>query len=78
MVTAGLGGAFLLATGKVKQHVMQDFSKIPINTEEELNNWLRFYNMSAPLVALGTFVSSDPVSIINLNQNLLIYFIFIP
>lgn len=58
--TVGLGGAFLLVEGKVKQHVMTDFSKTPINTEEQLNNWLRFYNMSAPLVALGTFVSSDP------------------
>lgn len=58
--TVGLGGAFLLVEGKVKQHVMTDFSKTPINTEEQLDNWLRFYNMSAPLVALGTFVSSDP------------------
>ena len=61
-MAAGIGGAFLLAEGKAKQHVMQDFSKTPINTEEELNNWLRFYDMSAPLVALGTFVTSDPVS----------------
>ncbi|XP_043282029.1 ester hydrolase C11orf54 homolog isoform X2 [Venturia canescens] len=55
----GMGGAFLLKEGKVHQHVMQDFSKTPIRNVTELNNWLRFYNMSAPLVALGTFVSAE-------------------
>nr|CAH7763706.1 unnamed protein product [Callosobruchus chinensis] len=39
---------------------MRDFSKTRIDTEEQLNNWLKFYNMSAPLIALGTFVNSDP------------------
>ncbi|XP_051174439.1 ester hydrolase C11orf54 homolog [Leptopilina boulardi] len=55
----GLGGTFLLKEGKAKQHVMQDFSKIPLKTEEDLNNWLKFYNMSAPLIAVGTFVSAE-------------------
>uniref|UniRef100_A0A6B2EA11 DUF1907 domain-containing protein n=1 Tax=Phlebotomus kandelakii TaxID=1109342 RepID=A0A6B2EA11_9DIPT len=55
----GLGGAFLLKTGKAHQHVMQDFSKTPIYTEEELNNWLKFYNMPAPLVAVGTLVTNE-------------------
>lgn len=47
--------------GKIKQHVMPDFSKTPLNTEDDLNNWLRFYSMSTPLIALGTLVSHDPV-----------------
>ncbi|EFA09460.2 ester hydrolase C11orf54 homolog isoform X2 [Tribolium castaneum] len=55
----GLGGAFLLKEGKAKQHVMRDFSKTPINTDEELNNWLKFYNMRAPLVAVGTLINND-------------------
>ena len=55
----GLGGAFLMRDGKIKQHVMRDFSTTPLNTEAQLNNWLRFYNMSTPLVAVGTFVSSE-------------------
>ena len=62
-LSTGLGGAFLLKEGKAKQHVMPDFSKTPINTEEELNNWLNFFNMSAPLIAVGTLVSADPVSL---------------
>jgi len=57
-----MGGVFVICQGKVKQHVMPDFSKTPIATDEKLNQWLRFYNMSAPLTAVGTFVSKDPVS----------------
>ncbi|KAJ9584126.1 hypothetical protein L9F63_021535 [Diploptera punctata] len=56
----GLGGTFLLKEGKAKQHIMPDFSKTPINTDEEVNEWLHFYNMSAPLIAVGTLVSCDP------------------
>ncbi|XP_076657027.1 ester hydrolase C11orf54 homolog isoform X2 [Halictus rubicundus] len=55
----GLGGTFLMNDGKIKQHVMSDFSTVPLNTEAKLNNWLRFYNMSTPLIAVGTFVSSE-------------------
>ncbi|XP_063974264.1 ester hydrolase C11orf54 homolog [Diachasmimorpha longicaudata] len=55
----GLGGTFLLKQGKVKQHVMRDFSAVPLTTENALNNWLKFYDMSAPLVAVGTFVSAE-------------------
>ncbi|XP_076638189.1 ester hydrolase C11orf54 homolog [Colletes latitarsis] len=55
----GLGGTFLMNNGKIKQHVMPDFSTTPINTLTQLNNWLHFYNMSTPLIAVGTFVSSE-------------------
>ncbi|RZB40837.1 DUF1907 domain containing protein [Asbolus verrucosus] len=55
----GMGGVFLLKEGKAKQHVMRDFSKIPINTDDELNNWLKFYNMSAPLITVGTLINND-------------------
>ncbi|ERL89050.1 hypothetical protein D910_06428 [Dendroctonus ponderosae] len=55
----GIGGAFLIAEGKAKQHVMRDFSKTPLTSEDDVNNWLKFYEMSAPLTALGTFTSND-------------------
>ncbi|CAH1170418.1 unnamed protein product [Phaedon cochleariae] len=55
----GMGGVFVLKEGKAKQHVMRDFSKTPIENEEQLNNWLKFYNMSAPLIAVGTLVNAD-------------------
>lgn len=46
---------------KVKQHVMPDFSATPLDTEKKIDSWLRFYNMAPPLVAVGTFVTNDPV-----------------
>ncbi|XP_026290075.1 ester hydrolase C11orf54 homolog [Frankliniella occidentalis] len=56
----GLGGTFLLKEGKARQHVMPDFSLTPLHTEEDLSKWLRFFNMSAPLIAVGTLISADP------------------
>ncbi|CAG9862318.1 unnamed protein product [Phyllotreta striolata] len=55
----GIGGVFLMKEGKGKFHVMRDFSKTPIQNEEQLNKWLKFYNFSAPLVSVGTLVNSD-------------------
>lgn len=77
----GLGGTFLLKEGKAKQHVMRDFSKTPLNNEDDLNNWLKFYNMSAPLVAVGTLINGDGVRkkisiMLNLKMNKKIFSIF--
>ncbi|XP_309016.4 ester hydrolase C11orf54 homolog [Anopheles gambiae] len=55
----GLGGVFLLREGKAKQHVMSPFSTNPIHTEEQLNEWLNFYDMPAPLVNVGTLVTNE-------------------
>ncbi|XP_014475171.1 PREDICTED: ester hydrolase C11orf54 homolog [Dinoponera quadriceps] len=55
----GLGGMFTMRNGKIRQHVMQDYSDIPLTTEAKLNNWLRFYEMETPLTAVGIFVSAE-------------------
>lgn len=55
----GLGGVFLMKEGKAKQHVMDQFSATPLHTEEDLNNWLTFHEMPAPLIAVGTMVTSE-------------------
>lgn len=55
-----LGGVFIIKSGKAKLHVMPDFSSGPLVTTEAKMNWLRFYNMSAPLVCLSVFHSHDP------------------
>lgn len=47
--------------GKAKQHVMPDFSATSLETDEDLNKWLKFYNMSAPLIAVGTLVTNEDV-----------------
>ncbi|CAN7985898.1 unnamed protein product [Ixodes hexagonus] len=56
----GIGGAFLLAQGKAKLHIMPKFSTAPLLTDAAMNQWLKFFEMSAPLVCLSTFVSHDP------------------
>ena len=58
----GLGGALLINAGKAKHHVMPDFSTKPINNVTELNEWLNFYDFSAPLVSLGTIITDDLVN----------------
>lgn len=57
----GLGGTFLLKEGIAKQHVMPDFSKTPITSDDGVNQWLKFYNMPAPLIAVGTMVTQETV-----------------
>lgn len=57
--TVGMGGVFLLKNGKAKQHVMSPFSETPINTDEEVNTWLNFFDMSATLIAVGTLVTNE-------------------
>lgn len=59
---------------------MPDFSTTPINSETDLNNWLKFYEVSTPMVGLGYLVSRDPVinyfiNIIKALQTLLSHFI---
>ncbi|KAL3857668.1 hypothetical protein ACJMK2_012310 [Sinanodonta woodiana] len=56
----GLGGVFLLEKGKAKIHIMPDFSKTPLNSEEDVHNWLKFYEMDSTLICLGELVSHDP------------------
>lgn len=55
----GLGGTFLLKEGTVKQHVMPDFSTTPILSDEDVSNWLKFFEMPSPLINVGTLVSAD-------------------
>lgn len=55
-----LGGVFLIKSGKAKMHVMPDFASQPLRTNEAKQEWLRYYDMSAPLVCLSVFHSHDP------------------
>ena len=56
----GMGGVFLIKKGKAKLHVMPEFSKIPLESDKDVENWLKFYEMSSPLVCLSVMVSHDP------------------
>ena len=41
----GMGGTFLVKSGKLKTHVMPDFCQSPMQSEEDVANWLNFYEM---------------------------------
>ncbi|XP_059145588.1 ester hydrolase C11orf54 homolog [Physella acuta] len=56
----GLGGTFLLQTGKANIHVMPDFATTALETDAQTDEWLRFYEMDAPLIHVGEVVSADP------------------
>ena len=36
-----------------------DFSETPIKTEEQMNNWLKFFEMEGPLICLGNLITYD-------------------
>lgn len=54
-----LGGAMLMERGRVRVHVMPDFSGEPLNTDDDVNKWLKFYEVGGPFCAVGTLVSGD-------------------
>jgi len=55
----GLGGVFQVVTGKVHAHIMPDFPKEDFATRVQIDRWLRYYDMSAPLTCLSVFVTKD-------------------
>ncbi|XP_013199568.2 ester hydrolase C11orf54 homolog [Amyelois transitella] len=55
----GLGGTFLLREGRVKYHVMPDFSTTALCSDADVDGWLHYFEMKAPLVQLGTLVTGD-------------------
>lgn len=56
-----LGGTFVIQKGKAKIHIMpREFSICPLNTNDEVNSWLKHYEVSAPLICQSVLVSSDP------------------
>jgi Domain of Unknown Function (DUF1907) len=58
--TVSVGGVFVIRKGKANLHVMPDFPQTPFKTREEVNEWLRYFDMPAPLVCLSVFHSHDP------------------
>lgn len=54
-----MGGVFLIKSGMAKLHVMPPFSTTPLITDDDVNNWLRYFEASAPLICLSVFHSRD-------------------
>ncbi|TNM84671.1 hypothetical protein fugu_008849 [Takifugu bimaculatus] len=56
-----LGGTFIIQKGKAKIHIMpREFSTCPLNTNDDVNKWLKHFEVSAPLVCQSVLVSNDP------------------
>uniref|UniRef100_A0A8D0H8V1 Chromosome 11 open reading frame 54 n=1 Tax=Sphenodon punctatus TaxID=8508 RepID=A0A8D0H8V1_SPHPU len=57
----GMGGTFVIQKGKAKIHIMPpEFSMCPLNTDEDVNNWLKYFEMKAPLICQPVLVYRDP------------------
>jgi hypothetical protein len=41
---------------------MPKFSERPLESNEDVEKWLKFYEMDAPFMNLSVFISRDPVS----------------
>ena len=58
----GLGGIFCVREGRVKIHVMPEYSATPLKSDADVENWLKFYEMDAPYTCMSFLVSKDPVN----------------
>ena len=56
----GLGGPFVQLAGKVRYHIMPDFSSCLLNSDADVENWLTFHEFGAPFVNMATLISKDP------------------
>ena len=45
---------------QVRIQIMPDFSPSPLETAGAVEQWLRFYEMSAPFTVLSFFLANDP------------------
>ncbi|KAM9781982.1 ester hydrolase C11orf54 homolog [Syngnathus typhle] len=56
-----LGGTFIIQKGKAKIHIMpREYSVCPLNTDEDVNSWLKHFEVNAPLICQSVLVSKDP------------------
>ena len=54
-----LGGIFRIEQGTVKAHVMPDFLDEDLLTKEKVDDWLKFYDMQAPLNCVSVVLTED-------------------
>jgi len=54
-----LGGIFRIEKGTVKAHIMPDFVDEDLTTKQQVDQWLKFYDMQAPLNCLSVLLTED-------------------
>lgn len=55
-----LGGLFRVIDSNTKIHIMREFSETPLQSEDDVNNWLKFFHIKPPMLFQSVLVSSDP------------------
>lgn len=55
-----MGGVFVIKKGKTRLHVMPDFPSAPFKDRGEVEGWLKYFEVEAPIVCLSVFHSCDP------------------
>jgi hypothetical protein len=55
-----LGGLFTVSKSKTKIHVMRDFSSVPLLSDADVDNWLKFFQVNPPFLCQSVLVSTDP------------------
>lgn len=55
----GLGGIFRIEQGTIKAHVMPDFVNQDLTTKQQVDEWLKFFYMNAPLNCLSVLLTDD-------------------
>lgn len=59
--SVALGGTFIIQKGKAKIHIMpREFSSCPLKTNEDVDKWLKYFEVSAPFICQSVMVSKDP------------------
>ncbi|UJR25060.1 hypothetical protein I4U23_006420 [Adineta vaga] len=54
-----LGGIFRIEKGTIKAHVMPDFVNEDLTNKQQVDQWLKFYDMHAPLNCLSVLLTED-------------------
>jgi hypothetical protein len=54
-----MGGVFVVRSGKLKMHVMPGFPDKPFTSRQDVDEWLRFFDMDTPMVCLSVLHSGD-------------------
>ncbi|KAL6420592.1 hypothetical protein ACFW04_014639 [Cataglyphis niger] len=57
----GLGGTFVMKSGIARHHILPYYWTNALTNAGNISNWLRYFNLKAPLVAVGTLLSSNLV-----------------
>ncbi|KMR04537.1 ester hydrolase c11orf54-like protein [Lasius niger] len=55
----GLGGTFVMKNGRAKHHVLPYSWNARLKAAADIHNWLHYFVLDAPLIAVGTLVSSS-------------------